>query len=61
MVRELIQEYRLYGNFKTFIEKSNWDEILLSSEGILDNCCLGIVVFSISYFGTGFIVGLLSK
>jgi hypothetical protein len=52
MVRKLIREYRRFGDFRSFVEKSSWDEIILQSEGALDNFCLGVVVFAFSYFGT---------
>jgi hypothetical protein len=61
MIRELIQEYRKYRNFRTYIESSNWDEILLSDEGALNNCCLGVVVFAISFFGTHIVMMVFKK
>lgn len=60
MVRELIQEYRQYGSFTAFVEKSDWEEILLSSEGALDIFCLCLIDFSFFYFGTSFLIARLS-
>jgi len=53
MVRELYQEYRRYGNFKSFVEESSWDDILSSSTDALDNFCLGVVFLAIVFFGIG--------
>lgn len=61
MIRELITEYRKYRNFRMYIENSNWDEILLSDEGTMNNCCLGVVVFAISFFGTHILMMILNR
>jgi|GEM_PF-6655728 len=57
----LIREYWKYQNFRAYIEESSWDEILLGSEDTLDNICLCVIDFSFFYFGTSFLISILSK
>lgn len=36
--------------FRDFIERTNWDEILLQREKWFDTLCVGGIIFSVLYF-----------
>lgn len=36
--------------FRDFIERTNWDEILLRREKWFDTLCVGGIIFSVLYF-----------
>ena len=40
------------GRFRYFIERSDWDDVILAQEECINRMCIGVIVVTVLYFIT---------